>query len=112
MRGSVIVAVVILALAAARGMAQEASVPAMRAADGGTDTQAVLRQPASPSIALQDRVRQWMERIRPLQDRLVEDDRLRTAATMVGVGIAAYEASRAQSGLPIGAIGAEALRLG
>jgi hypothetical protein len=40
------------------------------------------------------------------------DDRLRDTASIVGLGIAAYEASRGRPMVPLGAIGTGALRIG
>jgi hypothetical protein len=53
-----------------------------------------------------------MEKVRPLQDRVVQDDRVRMASGIVGLGIVAYEASRNGGRLPLGFVGTEALRLG
>lgn len=47
-----------------------------------------------------------------MQDRLTADDRLRRTASVVGFGIAAYEASRGRPMLPLGVIGTGALRIG
>ena len=109
--GLSIATVIVLGLLPTRGMAQDASPAVARALDGA-DNQAVVRQSTASTAAVRDRVQQLMDRIRPLQERLVKDDRLRTAEGVVGVGIAAYEATRVRSGLPLGFIGAEALRLG
>jgi hypothetical protein len=109
--GLSIATVIVLGLIPTRGTAQDASVAGARALDSA-DNQAVVRQSTASTAALRDRVQQLVDRIRPLQERLVRDDRLRTAEGVVGVGIAAYEASRVRSGLPLGFIGAEALRLG
>jgi len=85
---------------------------------------AMAQQPAvdvtdtmrSPHLAdtpnLDQRVKHLVKRIRPLKDRVVQDDRLRTASSIVGLGIAAYSVSRNRGRLPLGAVGAEALRLG
>ena len=109
--GLSIATVVVLGLLPTRGTAQDASVAGARAIDSA-DNQTVVRQSTASTVALRDRVQQLVDRIRPLQERLVKDDRLRTAEGVVGVGIAAYEATRVRSGLPLGFIGAEALRLG
>ena len=109
--GLSIATVIVLGLLPARGAAQDASAAGARVVDSA-DNQAVVRQSPASTAAVRDRVQQLIDSIRPLQERLVKDDRLRTAEGLVGVGIAAYEASRVRSGLPLGFIGAEALRLG
>jgi hypothetical protein len=53
-----------------------------------------------------------MKKVQPLEERLIQDDRLRSAESVVGLGIAVYEARRAHPRLPLGVIGTEALRLG
>src|SRR5262249_32405454 len=58
------------------------------------------------------RVTRVVETLRFLRTRVVQDDRLQTAAGALGIGIAAYEARRDGGSLPLGAIGGEALRLG
>ena len=108
--GPVIATVVVFALLPTHGRAQDSLVSAVHAADGVADSHAVHR--TSPTVDVNDRLQQWMEKFRPLRDRFLQNDRLRTAESVVGFGIAAYEASRAQPRLPLGSIGTEALRLG
>ena len=57
-------------------------------------------------------VDEWMKKVRPLQDRVAEDGRLRSTASVIGLGIAAYEAGHAHTRASIGLIGTQALRLG
>jgi hypothetical protein len=109
--GPAIAAIVVLALLPAQGRAQEALSSSARASDAGAESQALRRSPP-PGGGVNDRIQRWVEKLRPLQDRLVKDDRLRPAESVVGLAVAAYEAGRRHSGLPLGAIGAEALRLG
>jgi hypothetical protein len=53
-----------------------------------------------------------MKKLRPLQDRLVQDRLMRGAESVIGIGIAAYEAGHVHARASIGLIGTEALRLG
>ena len=75
------------------------------------------RRPAHrPSVPdryanLDKRVTKLVERVRPFPDRITRDDRLRATSSIVGLGIAAYWC-RHRGHLPLGAVGAEALRLG
>jgi hypothetical protein len=110
--GPFIATVAVLALFPSRGRAQDAPGAGVRLAEAGTtSSQAITRRPA-PAPTLDDRVQELMRRARPLRDRLIQDDRLRGAESVIGLGIAAYEASRTRQPLPIGLIGTESLKLG
>jgi hypothetical protein len=52
------------------------------------------------------------ERFRPLHERLREDDRVRTAGSVLGFGVVAYEALHRRPHLPLTFVGTQALRLG
>jgi hypothetical protein len=93
--------------------AQDAPDPAAQhAVNAGANSQAIPRRPSIPSPDADARIQRWMRNVRPLQDRLIQDDRLRDTASIVGLGIAAYEASRGRPMVPLGAIGTGALRIG
>jgi hypothetical protein len=101
--------VVLLTLRPTAGTAQDVSTTST----SSTTIQVLVHHPPpTPTVDVNDRIRRLMEKVRPLQDRVVQDDRLRTASGIVGLGIAAYEASRNGGQLPLGAVGTEALRLG
>jgi hypothetical protein len=103
---------IVLTLLPAPAWAEDSTSAALRAGDNNADSQAVLRRQSKPPADFEQRVHQLMERMRPLHERLIRDDRLRAAESVVGLGIAAYEASRSGGRLPLGFIGTEALRLG
>jgi hypothetical protein len=110
--GPFIATVVVLTLSPSEGRAQNTPASAVHASDAGAaNSQAVVR-PIAPTGDADDRLQKWMKSVRPLQNRLIEDDRLRSVESAVGLGIAAYEASRAHRRVPLGLIGTEALRLG
>ena len=69
-------------------------------------------QVADPAIdSKADPFRGLVERFRLLQNRLAEDDRVRTAETLVGLGAAAFGASR-RTHTSLTVLGGQALRLG
>jgi hypothetical protein len=108
----------LLALCPSKGRAQDGSdLGVQRAANAGascnpTCNQATPRQPSTSTMDVDDRVQRWARNVRPLQDRLTADDRLRRTASVVGFGIAVYETSRGRPMLPLGVIGTGALRIG
>jgi hypothetical protein len=107
-------AVFLLAFLPSQGRAQDAADPSVQHAPnaGAANIQAATRRPSTPSVDVDDRIHRWVGNVRPLRDRLIQDDRLRSTASLVGLGIAAYEASRAHPSLPLGVIGTGALRIG
>jgi len=111
--GPFIATVVVLALSPSEGQAQNTPASGVHAPDAGAaNNQAVVVRPIAPTGEADARLQKWMKSVRPLQNRLTEDDRLRSVESAVGLGIAAYEASRGHRRLPLGLIGTEALRLG
>jgi hypothetical protein len=57
-------------------------------------------------------VTRLLNKWQPLQDRVVQNERLRMLSGMVGLGVLAVEGTRTAPQLPLGAIGTEALRMG
>jgi len=76
------------------------------------DGSASLQRATTPGVTANDSLQRLAERLRPLQDRLREDDRMRRAEGFVGLGIAAYEALSNRQQLPLSFVGTHALRLG
>jgi hypothetical protein len=111
---AVLAAVFLLVFLPLQGRAQDAAEPSVQHAAnaGAANIQAVPRRPSTPSVDVDDRIHQWVGDVRPLQDRLIQDDRLRGTVSVVGLGIATYQASRAHPSLPLGVIGTGALRIG
>jgi hypothetical protein len=108
--GPFIATVIVLALSPSPGRAQDVPGAGVRLAEAGTTGgQAVARRPA---LTLDDRVQELIRRARPFRDRLIQDDRLRGAESLIGLGIAAYEASRTRQALPLGLMGTASLKLG
>lgn len=107
-----IATVVALTLLPSEGRAQNAPGPGVHAPDGGVANNQASVRPFTPTGDADDRLQQWMKNVRPLQNRLTQDDRLRSVESAVGLGIAAYEASRVRRRLPLALIGTGALRLG
>jgi hypothetical protein len=91
--------VVFVTVSSAVGLAQETVAPA-------------LPHRTAPAVTATDPLGRLVERFRPFHDRLIQDDRVRAAGSLVGLGVMAYEASRAHPQLPLTAVGTEALRLG
>jgi hypothetical protein len=111
--GPFIATVVVLALSPTQGRAQNVPGPgAHAAADAGAANNQAIVRPSTPTGEADNRLQEWIKHVRPLQNRLIQDDRLRSVESAVGLGIAAYEASRAHRRLSLGLIGTEALRLG
>jgi hypothetical protein len=103
----------VLACFPSHGWAQDAPGPRVPITDAGVaNNQAILHRPSTPSGDADNRAQQWMKKVRPLQDRIIQNERLRSTASVVGLGIAAYEATRGRPTLPLGFMGTEALRLG
>jgi hypothetical protein len=80
---------------------------------------AIAQEPVSrprsfdaPSTAVSDRLRELAERLRPVRERLREDDRVRAAGSLVGLGVVAYEALQRRPQVPLAFVGTQALRLG
>src|SRR5580658_6711609 len=111
--GPFIATVVVLALSPSQGRAQNTPGPGARgAADAGVANNQAIVRPSTPTGGLDDRLQELIKNVRPLQYRLIQDDRLRSVESAVGLGIAAYEASRSHRRLPLALIGTGALRLG
>jgi hypothetical protein len=89
---------VLLTLVSTTGFAQE-PVAKARAAES-----------LPPSVS--DRLHELAERLRPLQERLRDDDRVRAAGSALGLGIVAYEALHRRPQMPLAFVGTQALRLG
>jgi hypothetical protein len=70
------------------------------------------RSSDAPSTAVSDSLRELAERPRPVRDRLREDDRVRAAGSLVGLGVVAYEALQRRPQVPLAFVGTQALRLG
>jgi hypothetical protein len=89
---------VLLTLVSTTGFAQE-SVARVRAAES-----------LPPSVT--DRLHELAERLRPFQERLREDDRVRAAGSALGLGIVAYETLHRSPHMSLAFVGTQALRLG
>src|ERR1700686_1577870 len=104
---SLVAAVAFVAIDSTAGFAQGIVVPRETA----TRAPGWRAQVADPPIdSKADPFRRLAERLRPLQNRLGEDDRLRTAETLVGLGAAAFGASR-RTHTSLAVVGGQALRL-
>jgi hypothetical protein len=57
-------------------------------------------------------VTRLLNKWQPLQDRVVQNERLRVHSGMVGLGVLAVEGARTAPQLPLGVIGTQALRMG
>lgn len=73
-------------------------------------TRARAAESLPPSVS--DRLHELAERLRPFQERLREDDRVRAAGSALGLGIVAYEAFHRRPQMPLAFVGTQALRLG
>jgi len=71
-----------------------------------------LRTADARSTAVTDKLRDLAERFRPVPERLREDDRVRAAGSVVGLGVVAYEALQRRPRMPLTFVGTQALRLG
>jgi hypothetical protein len=102
-----VAAVALVVMGSTVGFAQSIVVPR----EPGARVPGWHAQVADPAIdSKADPFRRLVERFRPLQ-RLAEDDRVRTAETLVGLGAAAFGASR-RTHASLTVVGGQALRLG
>jgi hypothetical protein len=107
-------ALIVIVLTPMRGFAQE---PVRRFAQepmGRFPQEAVGRSGEAEAVApaARDRLHALAERFRPLHERLRQDDRVRTAGSVLGFGVVAYEAFQRRPHLPLTLVGTQALRLG
>jgi hypothetical protein len=114
MRASLLVALLLLLTGfSTAGSAQEIGNSRTRIADHvPVDGSASQQNPSTAQVTAADSIKRLAERLRPLQDRLREDLRMRRAESVVGLGIAAYETFGSRRPLPLSFVGTHALRLG
>ena len=76
------------------------------------DGSASKHRDAKSDVTEGNSLKRFADRLRPFEDRLREDLRMRRAESVVGLGIAAYEALGDRRQLPLSFVGTHALRLG
>jgi hypothetical protein len=105
----IVVALALVVICSTAGFAQGIFVP-REPASRSPAWRVGVADPATDSKA--DPFRRLAERLRPLHDRLTQDDRIRTAETLVGLGAVAFGASRGRPQTSLIVVGGQALRLG
>ena len=85
--------------------AQETHDPGLASASR-TDVQS--RSVEKPADSADNKIRRLLDKWQPVRERMIENDRLRTVSSVVGLGVLAVPSNS----LPVGFIGAEALRIG
>ena len=112
-------AVALLLLVATAGSAQDTTVvrrqspDAVSTADRSTFKNRVTGEPPhSDSPAADAIVERVIQRLRPIENRLRDDHRLRKAESLIGLGVVAYEALQKNPRVPLGYIRTQALRMG
>jgi len=68
--------------------------------------------PHSDSPAADAIVERVIQRLRPIENRLRDDHRLRKAESLIGLGVVAHEALQKNPRVPLGYVGTQALRMG
>src|SRR5262249_19285231 len=89
--------------------AQDSNRPVRRMGSVSTE----VMNPSTSTTSLDDplQLKRLVDKLQPIKEHVAEDDKLRMVSGIVGLGVLAYEA-HPQSSLPLGFIGAEALRIG
>jgi len=80
---------------------------------GSPTTTTEVKSPSATTSSSDDplQLKRLVDRLQPIQEKVAKDDRLRMVSGIVGLGVLAYEAHPQSPQVPLGFIGAEALRV-
>lgn len=108
---------ILTALVWSLGLAQRTAAQDLGVAPPHADASPLVDgKPAAPRRTMERKVRETVqrltERLHPIEDRLRDDHRLRTAERVLGLGAVAYGVLHARPQVPLTFAGTQALRFG